>query len=201
MARFVHESTIPLSGAKIIVMQRLHEQRPHRPCARQGSPAAGFTSSFLLSLTRMSIGSIRVSDCTTSRAPGDLLWPDRLPVHLSPDSGPDLGSWSFAGQYQQDPAPLEGGIIKNATGFSFTRSFRRGSNSSSRVGTVPSRVVAQKEMTRILSPGRSGPSLKAAITCCRIVCMIGSTLVRPRQPLRPRTASFPGPCHFDRRQG
>jgi len=53
-----------------------------------------------------------VSDQTFERRSGDLLWPDRLPASHLAGLKTGLGSWAFAGQYQQNPAPLEGGIIK-----------------------------------------------------------------------------------------
>jgi predicted phage terminase large subunit-like protein len=43
---------------------------------------------------------------------GGLLWERRFPRHVLADLKTALGSWSFAGQYQQNPAPLQGGIIQ-----------------------------------------------------------------------------------------
>ena len=43
---------------------------------------------------------------------GDLLWKERLPQHVLDQLKVAMGSWAFAGQYQQAPAPLEGGTIK-----------------------------------------------------------------------------------------
>jgi len=44
--------------------------------------------------------------------PGDLLWSERLPEAFLAGMKAGMGSWAFAGQYQQNPAPLEGGILK-----------------------------------------------------------------------------------------
>lgn len=43
---------------------------------------------------------------------GDLLHADRLPRDLLKDYKSKLGSYIYAAQYQQHPAPLEGGIVK-----------------------------------------------------------------------------------------
>ena len=46
------------------------------------------------------------------RDPGHLLHPQRLPEDLLESYKCDLGSYVFAAQYQQRPAPLGGGIVK-----------------------------------------------------------------------------------------
>lgn len=47
------------------------------------------------------------------RKPDDLLWPEREgPAEV--EANKKVGSYYFAGQYQQRPAPLEGGIIKRS---------------------------------------------------------------------------------------
>jgi predicted phage terminase large subunit-like protein len=43
---------------------------------------------------------------------GDLLWEARLPQSFLDTQRVGMGSWAFNGQYQQTPAPLDGGIIK-----------------------------------------------------------------------------------------
>ena len=43
---------------------------------------------------------------------GDLLWSARLPQSFLDSQRVGMGSWAFNGQYQQTPAPLDGGIIK-----------------------------------------------------------------------------------------
>lgn len=45
---------------------------------------------------------------------GELLWPDRLGEKEIKDAKNTLGSYGYAGQYQQRPSPAEGGIIKKA---------------------------------------------------------------------------------------
>jgi predicted phage terminase large subunit-like protein len=43
---------------------------------------------------------------------GDLLWSARLPQSFLDSQRVGMGSWAFNGQYQQTPAPLDGGIVK-----------------------------------------------------------------------------------------
>ena len=46
------------------------------------------------------------------RRPGDLLHPSRLPRAVLDERRAELGSYVFAAQYQQRPAPLGGGLVK-----------------------------------------------------------------------------------------
>lgn len=48
------------------------------------------------------------------RNKGDLLHPGRDTVEVIKDLQDSLGEYGFAGQYQQEPCPLEGGIIKES---------------------------------------------------------------------------------------
>jgi predicted phage terminase large subunit-like protein len=99
----------PATGTIIIIMQRLHDldltghllaQEPgawkHIKLAAQAEEEERWEYS----------GRVRV------RNPGDLLWEERLSVNVLAALKIAMGSWAFAGQYQQNPAPLEGGIIK-----------------------------------------------------------------------------------------
>ncbi len=45
---------------------------------------------------------------------GELLWPDRIGEKEIKSAKNQLGSYGYAGQYQQRPSPAEGGIIKKA---------------------------------------------------------------------------------------
>jgi predicted phage terminase large subunit-like protein len=47
-----------------------------------------------------------------ARQAGALLWSERLPQSFLDSQRVGMGSWAFNGQYQQRPAPLDGGIIK-----------------------------------------------------------------------------------------
>lgn len=48
------------------------------------------------------------------RAKGELLHPQRENMDVISDLRKNLGEYGFAGQYQQRPTPLEGGLIKNS---------------------------------------------------------------------------------------
>jgi len=46
------------------------------------------------------------------REDGDLLWPERFPASEVAKIEKELGPYAYAGQFQQDPAPRGGGIIR-----------------------------------------------------------------------------------------
>jgi predicted phage terminase large subunit-like protein len=101
----------PATGVKIIIMQRLHElDLTGHVLARESSR-----------WEHVSLPAIAQKDETWNSASGellatqkagDLLWPERLPKSFLDSQRVGMGSWAFHGQYQQSPAPLDGGIIK-----------------------------------------------------------------------------------------
>ncbi|HEY6308687.1 MAG TPA: phage terminase large subunit [Candidatus Angelobacter sp.] len=101
----------PATGVKIIVMQRLHEQDLTGHVLSGG---AGHWVQLRLPAVagRQEAWNFPVSGRILKRSMGGLLWPRRLPEKYLAAQRTGLGSWAFAGQYQQDPAPLEGGIFK-----------------------------------------------------------------------------------------
>lgn len=94
----------------MIVMQRLHERdltghllaKEPRAWKQVSLPAIAEQRQ----VVRFPFGRKRV------RKPGDLLWKERLPQPVLDQLKVAMGSWAFAGQYQQSPAPLEGGTVK-----------------------------------------------------------------------------------------
>ena len=100
--------------AILIVMQRLHENDPTGHILKDKSDL-GFYHLKLPSIapTRQ-IVIFPMSKRTVIREPGDLLWPEKEPADVLADAKLALGSYGFAGQYQQEPAPDEGGVIKRA---------------------------------------------------------------------------------------
>lgn len=101
----------PAKGVKIIIMQRLHElDLTGHVLARESSR-----------WKHVSLPAVAEKDNTwnspsgkllmTQKA-GDLLWSARLPQSFLDSQRVGMGSWAFNGQYQQTPAPLDGGIIK-----------------------------------------------------------------------------------------
>lgn len=98
----------PKTGAKVIVMQRVHEDDLSGHVLAQG----GYEHLMLQAeyegvKTRTVIG---WEDPRTK--PGELLWPERFgPTELAALKRA-LGSYGAAGQLQQRPAPQEGGVVK-----------------------------------------------------------------------------------------
>lgn len=103
----------PANGVIIVIMQRLHELdvSGHAMTKEPGEwthiklPAeAEYGERWEFPISRRVV----------ERKPTDLLWPERLSRDVLKGLKASLGSWAYAGQYQQNPAPLEGGIIKRA---------------------------------------------------------------------------------------
>jgi predicted phage terminase large subunit-like protein len=101
----------PATGVKIIIMQRLHEldltghvlaRESHRWKHISLPAIAEQDESWEFPLSKK----------TQTRKAGDLLWSERLPQSFLDSQRVGMGSWAFNGQYQQRPAPLDGGIIK-----------------------------------------------------------------------------------------
>ncbi|MGH9637054.1 MAG: phage terminase large subunit, partial [Candidatus Angelobacter sp.] len=101
----------PAKGVKIIIMQRLHDlDLTGHVLARESSR-----------WRHVSLPAVAEKDTTwnspsgkllMTQKPGDLLWSARLPQSFLDSQRVGMGSWAFNGQYQQTPAPLDGGIIK-----------------------------------------------------------------------------------------
>jgi predicted phage terminase large subunit-like protein len=99
------------TGVKIIVMQRLHEldltghvlAKERERWLRVSLPAVA---------EKAERWEFPISKRVVTREAGELLWADRLPETFLSGQKVGMGSWAFNGQYQQNPAPLEGGIIK-----------------------------------------------------------------------------------------
>lgn len=98
----------PRTGARVIVMQRVHENDLAGHVLRQG----GYET---LILPTEYEGSTHVTgigwrDPRTQQ--GELLWKDRFGPAEVEEQKRDLGSYAAAAQLQQRPAPAEGGILK-----------------------------------------------------------------------------------------
>ncbi len=101
----------PATGVKIIVMQRLHEQDLTGHVL--GKERGRWKHFKLQAIAEKDEEWERPNGGEPYRhRAGELLWPRRLSeAHLA-GMKTGMGSWAFAGQYQQNPAPLEGGILK-----------------------------------------------------------------------------------------
>jgi predicted phage terminase large subunit-like protein len=101
----------PVTGVKIIVMQRLHELDLTGHVLAKN--AAGWLQLRLPAIAACDEAwRFPATGRTRNRSEGELLWPGRLPGSYLGAQKAGLGSWAFAGQYQQEPAPLEGGLFK-----------------------------------------------------------------------------------------
>ncbi|WP_093032231.1 phage terminase large subunit [Ruegeria marina] len=98
----------PRSGPIVLIQQRVHEDDLAGMLLAQGGwnhldlPAIA-EEAMQIDLGKRGLISLR---------PGNLLYPDRLPQDLLDRRRAELGSYVFAAQYQQRPAPLGGGIVK-----------------------------------------------------------------------------------------
>jgi predicted phage terminase large subunit-like protein len=102
----------PATGVKIIIMQRLHElDLTGHVLARESHRWKHIS---LPAIAEQDEKPWRLTDGThlATRKAGDLLWSERLPQSFLDSQRVGMGSWAFNGQYQQRPAPLDGGIIK-----------------------------------------------------------------------------------------
>lgn len=98
----------PKTGAKVIVMQRVHaEDLSGHVLGQSGWEHLCLPAEYEGSKAFTSIGwqDPRIEE-------GELLWPDRFGVDELMSLKTSLGSYAAAGQLQQRPSPAEGGIIK-----------------------------------------------------------------------------------------
>jgi predicted phage terminase large subunit-like protein len=99
----------PKTGCIVVIMQRLHESDLTGHLIQgQGWEQLVLPAEAEVEETRKFPLSQRVH----VRKPGDLLWDERFPKEVLDRVKVRLGSYAYAGQYQQRPSPAEGGILK-----------------------------------------------------------------------------------------
>lgn len=98
----------PATGFRVIVMQRVHEDDLAGHVAND--PAWTHLNLPMEYEPTSYVSPIGWSDPRTTD--GELLWPDRMGRVFVEGQKRTLGSYAYAGQYQQRPAPAEGGILK-----------------------------------------------------------------------------------------
>ncbi|MTI49464.1 MAG: terminase [Firmicutes bacterium] len=97
-------------GVIIVIMQRLHEEDIAGHILANN---LGYTHLCLPAIAEeKTIITLPISNKKIIREDGDLLNPSREGKEELEQLKKDMGSYAFAGQYQQDPAPKEGGIFK-----------------------------------------------------------------------------------------
>ena len=100
-----------VTGCVIIIMQRLHEDDLVGHVQQSGSwtilrfPAIAETKE-IHSFNALT------GKKTHARHPGEALHPSREPLEVLKEMREIIGEYNFAGQYQQSPAPLAGGMIR-----------------------------------------------------------------------------------------
>ena len=100
----------PATGVKIILMQRLHESDlTGHVLAREPSRWEHVCLPAIAGPDRAVTGARKK---VFHYPPDGLLWSARLSQSFLTGQKIGMGSWAFNGQYQQNPAPMEGGIIK-----------------------------------------------------------------------------------------
>lgn len=101
----------PKESAIVIIMQRIHGADLGQEVIAQGK-----YTHINLPTTAEEKTTITMprSKKEIIRKEGDLLWPDRFDAEAVEDIKIRLGSWKYAAQYQQRPAPRTGGIFKRA---------------------------------------------------------------------------------------
>jgi predicted phage terminase large subunit-like protein len=97
-------------GAIVVIMQRLHTRDLTAVCLDQG-----YTSLIIpVEAEYPSILTFPRSGATITRAVGELLWPARESHDDLTRQKAALGSYAYAGQYQQRPSPRGGGLFKRS---------------------------------------------------------------------------------------
>lgn len=101
----------PATGAIVVIMQRLHQADLTGQLLEQGGwehvvlPAEAEEPERVV---------FPISGRVHERPAGGLLWPERFSETVLAEQRQRLGSWGYAGQYQQRPTPLSGGILRRA---------------------------------------------------------------------------------------
>jgi len=98
-------------GAIVIIMQRLHEDElVGHVLAQEGWEVLSFPAIAEADEVHR-IETIWGAQCFRRRQ-GEALHPDREPLETLDRIRRTIGEYNFAGQYQQSPAPLGGGLVK-----------------------------------------------------------------------------------------
>jgi len=97
-------------SAIVIIMQRVHQSDISGFILEQGWPYCHLMVPMEFEPGREPYNPLGWEDPRTED--GDLAWPERFSPEAVANIEREKGSWAYAGQYQQRPAPRGGGIIK-----------------------------------------------------------------------------------------
>lgn len=100
----------PQNGTIIVIMQRVHED-----------DLTGYLLENSADWTHIKIPEVAITDETWPvgtkvfrRAAGRPLNPDRMPLEMLESKRRELGTYVWSAQYQQEPCPIDGGIVKES---------------------------------------------------------------------------------------
>lgn len=104
----------PKTGAYVLIMQRIHDRDlvGHVLAKNQGWDHLCLPGEYEPDHPHPSRTVLGFTDPRTE--PGELLWPERVGPDQMTELRQTLGSYGYAGQIQQRPAPAEGGIFNRA---------------------------------------------------------------------------------------
>jgi predicted phage terminase large subunit-like protein len=127
-------------GAFVIVMQRLHQSDLTGHVLNEG----GWTHLCVPGIAEHDEDVVFPSGRVVHREAGDLLWPERESAPQMAIVRRRLGSYGFAGQYQQRPTPSKGGIIKREDIRYWTRELRP-DDDPARVVLLPENLTGHRQ--------------------------------------------------------
>ena len=99
----------PATGTIVLIMQRLHDMDLTGHVLSQ---EPGTWTHVKLPAELEEDFRCEINGHLYEHKAGELLWPQRFSHEVLASQKTAMGSWSFAGQYQQDPSPREGAIIQ-----------------------------------------------------------------------------------------
>lgn len=102
----------PERSAIIVIMQRLHEEDVSGVILSEGLPYTHLMLPMEFDPMRKCVTEIGFED--PREEDGELLFPQRFPASVVARDKQVLGPYGYAGQFQQQPSPRGGGIIKRA---------------------------------------------------------------------------------------
>lgn len=114
----------PLTGARVVVMQRVHEDDLTGHLLERGGYhhlclPVEYEKRFIVEVSQRPEHqqSQPHDDCAIAKDPradeGELLWPDRMPREALDELKLDLGPYGSAGQLQQRPVPRAGAVFRS----------------------------------------------------------------------------------------
>jgi predicted phage terminase large subunit-like protein len=141
----------PAHGAIAVVMQRFHEEDLVGHLQRQGDWHELRLPLVAEEAQEVPLGAGRVQH----RTAGTSIDPVRMPVHIVEEINRTVGSVVYSAQYQQDPQPAEGALLRLGNMGTYTRALREYDELVIAVDTALETGVAN-DYTACVVLGRSG---------------------------------------------